>query len=63
MAWCFIEPKTGKYVKRDGFSSFTRKYEKQLLDIGLDSLKNSSKKSVHKTDEVLGNKIADSVTK
>ena len=63
MAWYFIEPKTGKYVKRDGFSSFTRKYEKQLLDIGLDSLKNSSKKSVHKTDEVLGNKIADSVPK
>ena len=59
----YTEPRTGKYVKRYGLSSFTRKYEKQLLDIGLDSLKNSSKKSVHKTDEVLGNKIADSVPK
>ena len=63
MAWYFIEPKTGKYVKRDGFSSFTRKYEKQLLDIGLDSLKNSSKKVVYKTGESLGNKIACKIVK
>ena len=35
-----IEPKTWKYVKRYGFLSFTRKYEKQLLDKGLDASKN-----------------------
>ena len=40
-----------------------RKYKKQLLDIGLDSLKTASKKVVHKAREVLGNKVADAVTK
>ena len=36
-----------------------RKYEKQILDTGLDA----SKKVVHKAGEYLGNKIADTVTK
>ena len=44
---------------RYGFSSFARKYQKQLLDKGLDA----SKKVVHKAGEYLGNKIADAVTK
>ena len=35
---------------------------KQSLDTGLDSLKTASKKVVHKTGEVLGNRIADAVT-
>ena len=39
-----IEPRTRKYVKEYGFLSLTRKYKKQLLDIGLDSLKTASKK-------------------
>ena len=54
-----IEQRTGKYVKGYGFSSFARKYKKQLLDAGLEA----SKKEVHKTGEYLGNKIADVVTK
>ena len=58
-----IEPRTRKYVKGYGFLSFARKYNKQLMDTGLDSLKNASKKVVHKAGEVLGNKIADAVTK
>ena len=36
-----------------------RKYEKQILDTGLDASKNV----VHKAGEYLGNKIADTVTK
>ena len=32
------------------------------MDTGLDSLKTSSKKVIHKTGEVLGYKIADAVT-
>ena len=43
-----IEPRTKKYVKGYGFLSFARKYKKQLLDTGLDSLKTASKKVVHK---------------
>ena len=39
------------------FLSFARKYKKQVLHTGLDSLKNSSKKVVYKTGESLGNKI------
>ena len=38
------EPRTRKYVKEYGFLSFARKYRKQLLDTGIDSLKTSSKK-------------------
>ena len=33
------------------------------MDTGLDSLKTASKKVVHRTSELLGNKIADAVTK
>ena len=36
------EPKTRKYVKGYKFFSFDRKYKKQLLDTGLDSLKTAS---------------------
>ena len=44
MARYSIEPKTGKYVKGYGFLSFARKYKKQWLDTGVDSLKTASKK-------------------
>ena len=40
-----------------------RKYRKQLLDSGLDSLKTASKKVVHKAGQFLENKIVDEVTK
>ena len=33
------------------------------MDTGLDFLKTTSKKVVHKTGEILGNKISDAVTK
>ena len=66
MTRCSIEPRTIKYVKWCGFLSFARnssnKYRKQLLDIGLDSLKIASKKVVHKAGEFLRNNIADAVT-
>ena len=58
-----IEQRTRKYVKGYRFLSFARKYKKQLLDTGIDSLKIASKKVVHKAGEFLGNKIADPVTK
>ena len=58
-----IEPITRKYVKGYGILSFARKYKKQLLDTGLDSLKTTFKKGFHKACEFLGNKIADTVTK
>ena len=58
-----IEPRTRKYVKGYGFLLFARKYEKQLLDTGLDSLKSASKKVVHKAGEFIGNKITDAVAK
>ena len=45
------------------FLSFARKYKKQVLHRGLDSLKNSSKKVVYKTGESLGNKIACKIVK
>ena len=51
--------RTRKYVKGYGFLSLTRKYKKQLLDIGLDA----SKRVVHKAGEFIGNKIANAVTK
>ena len=47
-----VEPRTRKFVKRNGFLSICRKYKKQLLDAGLDSLKTASKKVVHKTGEI-----------
>ena len=62
-----IEPRARKYVKGCGFLSFVRKCRKQLLDKGLDALKTTSTKIFHKatkaTDEFLGNKITDVVTK
>ena len=58
-----MEPITRKYVKGYDFLSFVRKYKKQLLDIGLDSLKTASKKVVHTSGKFLGKKIADAVTK
>ena len=57
------EPRTREYVKEYGFLSFARKYEKQLLDTGADSLKTASKKVLHKTGEFLGKKTAEAVTK
>ena len=56
-----IEPKTRKQIKGYGFLSFARKYKKQFLDTGVDSLKAASKKIDHKTGEFLRNKIADKV--
>ena len=62
-----IEPRTRKCVKGYGSLSFSRnlsnKHRKQLLDTGLDSLKTSSKRVVHKTSEFLGDKMAHAVTK
>ena len=49
-----VKPRTRNYRKGYGFLSFARKYKKQLLETGLDSLKTTSKK---------GYKIADAVTK
>ena len=40
-----------------------RKCKKQLFDTGLDSLKTTSKKVVHKAAEFLGNKVVDAATK
>ena len=39
MTQYFIEPRTRKYVNGYGFLWFARKYEKQLLDKGLDASK------------------------
>ena len=50
-----VEPRTRKYVKGYGFLSFARKYKKQLLGRGLDSLKTASKKVVHNAGEFIGN--------
>ena len=55
-----VEPRARKYIKWCGFLPFARKYKKQLL---LDSLKTTSKKVVHKTGELLWNKIADALNK
>ena len=48
-----IEPKTRKYVKECRFLSYARKYQKQLLDTRLDSLKTASKKLVNKAGDFL----------
>ena len=55
---CFIEPRTRKYVKGYGVLSFARKYKKQLLNTGLNPVKNASKKVVHKASEFMGHNIA-----
>ena len=57
-----IESRTKKYVKGQVFLSFARKCKKNLFDTKLYSLKNASKKVVHKTGEFLRNKIAEAVT-
>ena len=57
------EPRTRKYVKVYGFLLLARKYKKQYLDTGQDSVKIASKKVVHKAGESIGNKIAEAVTK
>ena len=49
------EPRTRKYVKGYQFLSFARKYNKQLMDTGLDT----SKDVAHKAGEFMGNKFAD----
>ena len=49
----FVERRTSKYVKGYKFLSFVRKCKKQLLDTGLDSLKNACQKVAQKTDEML----------
>ena len=45
--------------------NFSNKYRKQLLYIGLDTLKTTSKEVVHKaaeaTNEFMGNEIADKI--
>ena len=66
-----LEPRTKKYVKWCGFLSFPRnflnKYQKYLLDAGIDALKTACKKVVYKaaeaTDELRGNKIAEKIVK
>ena len=58
-----IEPITKKHVKWYGSLSLSRKYEKQLLDTGLDAVKTTFKSVVYKAVERLGNYIADKVTK
>ena len=58
-----IEPRTRTCIKGYGFLSFARKYKKQILDTGLDSLKPTSEKVVHRASELIGNKITDAVTK
>ena len=56
-----IEPRTRKYIKGYGFLSFTRKYEKQLLNTRLDAVKTASKKVVYISGEFIGKKIEDAV--
>ena len=66
-----IKRRTRKYVKRYGFLSFaitfSNKYKKGLLDTGLDALKTSPKKIVHKapeaTSEFIGHNVADKIVK
>ena len=49
---------------RNGFSlSFARKYEKQLLNTGVDAVKTASRNVIHKAGEFLRNNIADAVIK
>ena len=66
-----IKRRTRKYVKSYGFFSFaitfSNKYKKELLDTGLDALKTSPKKAVHKaaeaTSEFIGYNVADKIAK
>ena len=54
-----VEPRTKKYFEGYGFLSFARKYKRQLLDTGLNSLKTTSKKVVDKSGKNLGNRMAE----
>ena len=54
--------KNKKNVQGYGFLSFARKYEKQLLNTGLDAVKTASTKVANKKGEFIVNKIADTVT-
>ena len=56
-----VEPRTRKYIKGYGFLSFARKYNKTIMDTGIDTVKTSPRKIVHKAGESLGNKTADAV--
>ena len=58
-----VEPRAQKYVEGNGFLSFARKYKKQVMDTRLDAVKTTSKKVAHKAGELIGNKMADAVTK
>ena len=66
-----IKRRTKKYFKRYGFLSFaitfSNKYKKGLLDTGLNALKTSPKKIVHKaaeaTSEFIGHNVADKIVK
>ena len=63
-ATIFYRIKNKKICQRIyGFLSFARKNKKQLFDTGVDALKTTSEKVVHKTSKFVGNKIADAVTK
>ena len=59
--------RTRKHGKGYGFLLFARKHRKKFMDTGLDVLKTTSKKVVHKTvewtGEVIGNKIAVKIAK
>ena len=58
-----IETRIRKHVKRYGFVSFATQYKKQLLHTRLNSLKTASQNVVHKTGEVVENKIADALSR
>ena len=48
-----IETRARKYVKGNGNVPFAKRYEKQLLDTELVSLKTVSQKVVHKAGDIL----------
>ena len=48
---------------KDSNFIISKKIKKQLLDTGLDSLKNASKKVVNKASKFIGSEIADAITK
>ena len=58
---------TRKYVERYAFSSFVRKYRKNVLDTRLDTLKTAFKQLVHRAAEAasvfLGNKTTNKIVK
>ena len=62
-ATIFYRTKNKKICQRIWIFIICEKNKKQLFDTGLDALKTTSKKVVHKTGKFVGNKIADAVTK